>query len=362
MNEPGGYETVNEKKDEQVNDNEDAKAERGNIKREKSFFQGFQSMLKLNSEKNLSETENEKPQVKKNIREFINKPFQIEFWVKSIDSSRTPFYYNTLTGETSWIPPCSHCQKPSDKWCVQCKAAFCDRHFMKIHLPKADKASQNSIVDTGLENHEFSINEVGTVRAPLKDEEEYCIECQYHVAEVVCRSCWDGYCVPCFQKVHRVGALQTHYPMPYNLARSNWFMIRGQAGNPDYFFNGTTKESTFEKPIELMNKMEKLYFQNWKQNQSLTEQLTEHIDTLQFELEKTRYDKDKMLLEMNEMSSTFKTNLTMNNQSVDMDALFGSNPNKQSDYRQMLLNPSNRKRGQARTKYIKELLDMPFPT
>jgi hypothetical protein len=329
----------------------------------------------LKPEKQVVVQPTDQPVKKRNVRELMNKAYQHDFWIRSLDRSKTIFYYNTLTGETTWLPPCSSCNKPGEKWCLQCNSSFCDRHFMKKHLPPNNKDVGNSdrrsslkggktadSFDPSFADHEFSTNEIATApRVKLQEGQEYCLECFLHPATHLCRECSDPYCFSCFTKVHRIGALRYHFPMDITVARSSWYTVRGNANNPDYYINGKTNTSTFEKPVELMNRLERFFYENWQANQKTAEQLTKAIETLHFEVEKNKFDKDKMLVEMNEMAGNFNATMNLNSTAVDLDALFGSNQTQQSEYRQMLLNPSNRKRGQGRTKYIKDLLELPFP-
>lgn len=376
-------------------------------KAQPSFFRALSSKVFSSDTDNdqkiaEKEIEEKRKQLIKKLKEYHNKPFNHEYWIRAMDYSNTIYYYNTMTGETSWLPTCSVCFSPSEKWCIQCNAAFCQKHLIKKHQPSLslkekgdnkekskvkpskvenDGASVSSLDDgslvtdpNGLLNHEWSDYEFsgkdGTapVRPRLLEHQEFCLECQLNLAEQVCSECWDRYCTSCFQKIHRVGSLKLHQPLPYDETMSNnWYTIRaGQYGNTatiDRYINGETQESTYEKPRALMNSLEGKFYDQWKLYENGSQELYQMIDELQFEIEKAKYEKEKMLLEMQEMQKNFKTRANISNDTgIDIEALFQQNQSNQSEYRQILLNPTDRKRGQARAQYIKALLELPFPT
>jgi hypothetical protein len=343
-------------------------------KKEKSILRGLQSIIKPSSSKSLAANKGYNVESVKVTKFLTNKPYHFDYWIRSMDYHSSIYYYNVLSGDTAWLAPCSSCYKPSDKYCLQCNACFCDRHFIKKHkngvLQKDTvKQSQQELVNSsgsdGISflDHEYSSTEFAK-RQPLQENEVYCLECQLNVASVLCDSCWDSFCVSCFSKIHRIGSLRRHKMIEYHEAKSGWFMIRGNQlqGTPDIYINGATKAQTLEKPRELMNEVEGLFYEKWKTYQNAATQLTDMIETLQFELEKALYERDKMTVEIGEMTKNFNTKVNNTAENLDIQAVFGSNQSNQSEYRQILLNPSDRKRGQARTKYIKSLLELPFPT
>lgn len=221
------------------------------------------------------------------------KPLHYDAWIRSMDDSGNIYYFNSETNESSWLMPCSTCYRPADKWCVQCMLSFCDKHFQKKHkdlvtdevrdfsaamnaLP-VDATNENGSTKSGKSNKStkamlkssskrnlgsFSKNQLDSSeiskyhqwttveiekRAELKGDEEYCIECHLKVATKVCSECWDCYCTKCFDLVHHVGALKLHKVLPYRRARSTWYTVRKGAGEADYYVNGETKETTYDK-------------------------------------------------------------------------------------------------------------------
>eukprot|EP01040_Poterioochromonas_malhamensis_P003277 gene3277-3493_t len=331
------------------------------------------------------------------LKQEIDKPYDYHYWVRTVDASGTIYYYNTMSGETSWLPICSICAKPSEQWCIQCNTAFCQRHLVKKHQPKKttklppipaakgggkgkkgnkgldDVSSLDSgsvTIDTDgsdLLNHEWSAMEVPDPNLPLRprleEGQEYCLLCALKIADVVCGTCWDPYCNECFKKTHRIGTLKRHVPLPQEEVRAGWFVVRASGGNPEYYVNGETGESTYEKPRQLMSELEGKFYDGWKSEEAEVEVLVKMIEETQFELEQAKYDKDRMIADMTNMTANFKVKAAAAvNTGVDIEAVFGQSQNNQSEYRQILLNPSDRKRGQARTQYIKSLLEAPFPT
>ena len=56
--------------------------------------------------------------------------------------------------------------------------------------------------------------------------------------------------------------------MNYKKAKLGWMCIKSKVeGELDYFVNGTTGETSYDKPIELMTIQEKVYFDNFKSHQ-----------------------------------------------------------------------------------------------
>jgi len=201
----------------------------------------------------------------------------------------------------------------------------------------------------------------------LKPGDSYCIECKRKACARMCTTCWDGYCDPCFKLVHRLGALRSHQFVAYRRAKKGWICIKGRmAGEQDYYVNGTTGETTYEKPMDLMTEQEKVFYQNFLTHKAAAEEYTKKIEQLQIDLEAANYAKDMLLLEQltrKEKEKPKKEKVISSNDIVKevmkggsgIMAMFRSATD--IAYREKVLSADDRKRGQQRSEYIKELLD-----
>jgi len=220
------------------------------------------------------------------------KPVHHDYWIRTVDINESIFYYNVKTGENSWLMPCCICYRVAEKFCLECSASFCERHFIKRHENNGD-------------DHHWKIKEEGN-REELKVDEEYCISCLVKRATKMCTECWDPFCTKCFQLVHSVGYLKTHNSENYYTSKQNWHVIKRNGKGSDYFFHGTTKVSTYEKPPELMNRTERQYYDDFMKYKMEADNNVDQIDALQFELEKLRFSKDSMVVQMQDLMNTLK--------------------------------------------------------
>ena len=50
--------------------------------------------------------------------------------------------------------------------------------------------------------------------------------------------------------MHHIGALRDHLPVNYKKAKQGWLCIKAKIeGERDYYVNGTTGETSYEKPV-----------------------------------------------------------------------------------------------------------------
>lgn len=235
-----------------------------------------------------------KPKISK-AREKENKkyeckvnPAESKWWLRSVDAKQNATYYNVNTGESRWLPPCGICKKPGKKWCLTCKGCYCAEDFAEYHD------------NTEWYTHKWSHQEP-CKRAILDKGEVYCTECNLVAATKMCIDCWDPYCKRCFKLVHTVGLLKTHRKKDYSKAVAGWMPLVGTTGTKvgqEYYHNGTTGESTFNKPTELHTPTEKFYFEGFKKYAEEIAKQHEIIDKLQFDLEETSYEVDKAHVEL----------------------------------------------------------------
>lgn len=293
----------------------------------------------------------------------------LDVYIRSIDERMNVYYYNQQTGDSRWLPPCVICALESSKWCVDCGVAYCDDHFDNTHSIEADETMQD---------HTWSAVEYE--KEKLSPGDIYCVECKRRTAKRMCTTCWDAYCDDCFKFVHHIGALKFHKTIPYRKAKKGWICVKGRvSGEQDYYINGTTGETTFDKPEELMSPQERIYFENFKSHQKQAEDHVKSIEQLQIDLEATKYERDSILYEAlngnKNVASLLrkkpKEKLGIDETGSDVLAATISNAkqsggggimsiftgDKAGAYRQNILRPTERVRGKARSDYIKSLLD-----
>ena len=152
--------------------------------------------------------------------------------------------------------------------------------------------------------------------------------------------------------------------------------VKGRAaGDQDYYVNGSTGETTFEKPEELMTPQEQIFYQNFISHKKTAEDHVKNIEKLQFDLEAATYERDNILYEalqgnkniggalrkrqVNKMADEDGSNVlkeTKEKASKSGGGILSLFTGDKSAYRVSLLQPSDRERGKARSDYIKSLL------
>ena len=61
-------------------------------------------------------------------------------WLRQTDPERgSIYYYNMFTGESSWLPPCTECGELGERYCGNCKVAYCERCHERLHGDEAGK-------------------------------------------------------------------------------------------------------------------------------------------------------------------------------------------------------------------------------
>lgn len=287
-----------------------------------------------------------------------SKPDGFDTWIRAVDDEKAVYFYNVQSGESAWLGPCATCCKPSNKYCVDCKSAYCDPHFKKRHEKKSRQKHHWQIADPP---------DIPKIRA----DAVFCIECSLKIATTMCMDCWDAYCPDCFRIVHRIGALWYHPQMPYQEARKGWIRVRGASiKDPDTYTNGTTGVTTYEKPYELMNPVERKLHRQFKRVEAAAAEAVDEIAKLQFQVEQTKFERDRTWEESQSALHAMHMKAVEKNKPVEgnvldhskltggggiLSKLFGMTA-KEEIYRDKLLNPTTRRRGEARTTYIKEVL------
>jgi FtsZ-binding cell division protein ZapB len=283
------------------------------------------------------------------------KPADFDAWIRAVDEQNTIYFYNVKTGESTWLSPCAKCCKPSDKYCVDCKKAFCNHDFMKRHEKKSRQ------------KHHWQQTDIPNP-AKLKPNEVFCIECSLKTGTLMCMDCFDPYCPQCFSIVHYVGALKHHIHQPYADAIKGWVRIRGETvKDPDTYSNGTTGVVTYVKPVEMMNPLERKLQRQFSKCEQLVKEAVDEIAALQFEVEQTKFQRDRTWEESNTTLKDLNAKHSEPPQEGNLldhsklkgggffTKIFGVNAKEQM-YKDKLLNPTDRRRGESRTNYVKGVL------
>lgn len=268
-------------------------------------------------------------------------------WVRNVDERGNVYYYNIKTGKSRWLPPCSVCGKKAEKFCLECGVSYCDKHFTSVHIEGEDST---------LASHTWSLTEIE--REPLQSGQVYCVECNKRAAVDMCTTCWDAYCEECFKFTHKSGNLRKHRTIEYKRAKKGWMCIKArEEGEMDYYINGTTGATTYEKPIQLMTPQEKVYFQNFQVHEEAAKKYVKDIERLQIELETASYERDKIMFEALTNAPKKSEQGAVAALAADGTSVKGFAGGDRSEYRKFLLQPTTRRRGKDRSDYIKGLLE-----
>jgi hypothetical protein len=247
---------------------------------------------------------------------------QDEVWVKNQDSQGNTYYYNQLTNETKWMPPCGKCNKDMGRRiCQDCDfMVYCQDCYERVH----DKLPVE---------HIWKAADID--KEDLKPGEKYCIKCQVTAARRCCKTCRDAYCEKCFRDVHAVGTVAKHPWVTWEEFKKGWQEVKGRVdGERDYYFNATTNESTYDKPEELMLEDElkehKLHVKFEKEN----EKNLKRIEKLTEKVAQYQYEKDQLWFEINMKKTADAEELEMLRK-----ALLEKETDKKDKLKKMILHP-----------------------
>ena len=295
----------------------------------------------------------------------------VDTWLRQVDDKGNVYYYNMFTGESSWLPPCVECGEQAERFCGNCKLSYCERCHETLHGDDA--------VDEEFKEHVWALTEYS--KEELNQGEVYCLECKKKACSVTCLECWDSYCKDCFKYTHASGHLKYHKTMNYFKAKKGWMCVKSKTfGEADYYMNGGTGITTYEKPIELMTVDEKMYYEQFLNHKNQAESFIQQMKDLQFELEDTKYERDVIFQRALEQGTAMADVLKRRKerkkqfgqmfQAVDdnkdtiqevskrlQPSFWGGITQTISDYKTSLLAPQGRKRGDAKSNYIKTLLE-----
>ena len=219
-----------------------------------------------------------------------------DVWVKNTDQKGNVFYFNQVTQETAWFPPCAQCNRvEARKICFDCGSKnYCNDCFETVHNSEA--------AEPGFAGHRWKGADAD--KETLQTGERYCISCNVRASKEVCRICRDHYCHQCFKETHAVGSLVDHPTIPWDEYRKGWQEVKGRVeGEQTYYFHATTHQNTYEKPVELMLDDERKEHDLYLKWRAACEAHGKKIEKLQVELEKLQYEKDTKWYEDNQQKS-----------------------------------------------------------
>ncbi len=309
------------------------------------------------------------------VPEHFKVPVAINKWVKQLDDRQNVYYYNMQTQESSWLPPCTICGDQSEKWCQECDTAYCDTHFDEFHALDDEPTDENK----ELREHKWSL--VQYEKDVLKPGEIYCLECKRRVAVRMCLECWDAYCDECFRYTHHTGSLKWHKTMAYRKVKLGWMTIKATDPNdPDYYVNGATGHTQYEKPFELMTESEQKLYQDFLSHQKAANEYVKKIERLQYQLEEASFERDSILQDAMKAGFMGPSVTSALDKKKKRKKLHGEEIGDQvdtieevqktnkpgimnwlsqgmADYREQLLKPAERQRGAEKSEYMGKLLE-----
>jgi hypothetical protein len=170
--------------------------------------------------------------------------------------------------------------------------------------------------------------------------------------------------------------------MAYKKAKLGWICVKGSGNenDPDYYVNGMTGETSYEKPPDLMTPQEVIYYENFLEHKKKGEEFIKQIEKLQYDLETVSYDRDSILLEaLSGGSSGVAAHLAKKKKGgLDLSGVgqtdvldLAIEKNKKSERnsisawlfgdpkegREKMLNPDDRRRGKDQSDYLRKLLE-----
>ena len=177
-------------------------------------------------------------------------------------------------------PVCGVCEEDvALHRCEECTENYCDK-CVRITHGKGKK-----------QNH--SLRRIPTLNKDrLEEGEEYCAECERLRATRVCDQCGDEFCDDCYDKTHSKGLRSKHTWQPFASARTGWEEFFDEEEGRYVYFNIRTKETTYEKPPELMFGAEKDAYLKREAEASRRRQLEEKVIQIRNELESLQREKE----------------------------------------------------------------------
>lgn len=259
------------------------------------------------------------------------------------------YYYNQRTGMSSWLPPCAECGNIGERQCVECSQTYCHDCHERLHA------------DPELRGHTWQGVELE--KDELGPGEQHCVYCTKRKAVFLCYGCLDPYCQQCFDQTHSTASLQTHKHVSYRRAKQSWFPVKPRKeGERIYYVHGTTGETTYDKPEELMTPQELELYQQYVEYKTASNDLVAKVEKLQYELEEVKYQRDKMWHKVHVEGLGTRQNsaaATLAKKLEELEGQQGQNWFKKSnaDYKRVLLAPSSRMRLTPQVKQLDKILN-----
>ena len=126
-------------------------------------------------------------------------PAEEEIWVKNMDAAGNTYYFNQLSQETAWFPPCDVCKvKEGTRICYDCEdmTYFCLADFIAHHEGSCEMECDHT---NCRKDHRWKAADQD--KDDLKPGEKYCVNCTTLKAEKVNTVSKDAFChnwyVPC---------------------------------------------------------------------------------------------------------------------------------------------------------------------
>ena len=102
---------------------------------------------------------------------------QDETWIKNQDTNGNTYYFNQLTNETKWMPPCGICQKEMGK-------RICETCGFVVYCYTCYEAHHEKMENEG-KDHIWKAADID--KEELKRGEKYCIKCCVSAAKRACK-------------------------------------------------------------------------------------------------------------------------------------------------------------------------------
>jgi hypothetical protein len=92
---------------------------------------------------------------------------------------------------------------------------------------------------------------INPMKESIEAGQEYCIECEISAGVRLCNLCGDVFCEPCYDKQHEKGNKKDHTYLNWAemKIKNQWVEMWDEGGKRAMWFNMTTKDTVYEKPM-----------------------------------------------------------------------------------------------------------------
>jgi hypothetical protein len=162
--------------------------------------------------------------------------------------------------------------------------------------------------------------------------------------------------------------------MNYRKAKLGWLCIKARGEDEkDYYVNGTTGETSYLKPEELMTEQEKMHYDDFMTHKVAADEHVKKIEQLQIDLEGASYERDTILFDaingtgkigqlLRNRDNKSGKNVTprgkdeSNKRSSGLFSFFKSGRKIDKNYSKKIMTPNMRERTQTRNDYIQSII------